>query len=195
MSLSPVIYRIGLLLLNIICSTWQIKVSGTKPIDKGIVLFWHGLMLPGWYIFRKSSAYAVVSLSKDGQILSDLLSSWNFKLIRGSSSKGGRQVLEEITNICSEKIILMTPDGPRGPKNEMKPGAVIASVRTGSPIYLCKINIGMKYIFKKSWDNFILPLPFSRISIDFSEPIRLSNDLSNEEISNEILKIQNELNQ
>jgi len=190
----PLKYRIAGILVSILSSSWRIKISGNRPRKSGIVLFWHGYMLPGWLAFKNTGSYAVVSLSKDGRILSHLLSNWGLSLIRGSSSKGGREVLNEITKVCTEHIVLMTPDGPRGPKYNMKPGAVIASVRTGAPVYLCRISIGSKFIFKKSWDNFILPLPFSKVLLDYSKEYYFDNNLTNDEINVEINKLEQELN-
>jgi hypothetical protein len=89
-------YRFFVFLINLISKTWRIQVIGEKP-NGGIVVFWHGKMLPGWYNLRKSQCVAVVSQSKDGQILSNILQKWGFELVRGSSSKGGKEVLKIIS--------------------------------------------------------------------------------------------------
>jgi lysophospholipid acyltransferase (LPLAT)-like uncharacterized protein len=179
-------YKIVVLLLDVISKTWRIKVIGQLPNSPSIVVFWHGFMLPVWKLFSKKNPVGVVSQSKDGQILSDLLGKWNFDLIRGSSSKDGKEVLASIVQNASKRIVLMTPDGPRGPKNIFKAGAVIASIRSNSPIVFCGVNISCKKIFTKSWDSFVLPLPFSKITISLSEPLQIKNDLDRIEIDNMI---------
>jgi lysophospholipid acyltransferase (LPLAT)-like uncharacterized protein len=88
----------------------------------------------------------------------------------------------------------MTPDGPTGPIYKFKAGAVIASMRSGSPLYLCSAKIGRAKIFASSWDNFSLPLPFSKIILYFSDPIEVDKDKSKEEIGLLINKCETELN-
>jgi len=187
-------HKLVVSLINLVSKTWRINVIGDIPEMPAIIIFWHGLMLPGWKIFSDKSPYAVVSQSKDGEILSALLKKWGFKLIRGSSSKSGKEVLAEITLNAQDNYLLMTPDGPRGPINKMKPGALIASLRTGTPLYLCGIKINSKITFDRSWDKFQLPLPFSKIEITYSQPFILSKELSREEISKKIEELEKELN-
>jgi lysophospholipid acyltransferase (LPLAT)-like uncharacterized protein len=162
-------YKLAISFINIISKTWRIKIEGDKP-HKGIVLFWHGKMLPGWKVLSDKNPKAVVSQSKDGEILSAILQKWGFELIRGSSSKGGKEVLNNIVESARDSLILMTPDGPRGPAEQMKAGAVIASQRAEVPLTLCGILIERKKIFEKSWDKFEFPMPFSKIIVKYSKP-------------------------
>jgi lysophospholipid acyltransferase (LPLAT)-like uncharacterized protein len=191
---SKILKKTGLWLMNIIAATWRFQFESPKPAEKGIIVFWHGYMLPGWYAFRNSDAIAVISLSKDGEILADLLKNWGFDFIRGSSSRGGKEVLNEIVNKASDKLILMTPDGPRGPAQKMKAGAVVAAQRAQVPLYLCGIKISHKYTFYKSWDKFALPLPFAKIRISYSDAIMIDENLTNDEINNKILELEEKLN-
>ena len=188
-------HRIALLLLNLFSFTWRINYKNADFSRKGIVVFWHGYMLPGWFSFKNTKASAVISLSKDGDILSYLLSDWGFEFIRGSSSRGGKEVLDEIITKAKNNWILMTPDGPRGPKQEMKAGAVVAAQRAQVPLYLCGINVYCKYTFKKSWDNFILPMPFSKIDIEYSESIYINPELTKDEIDKKIKELEKKLNE
>ena len=187
-------YKIAVSMINLVSKTWRINVTGKIPEKPAIIVFWHGLMLPGWKMFGGKLPYAVVSQSRDGEILSALLKKWGFRLIRGSSSKSGKEVLAEITINSQENYVLMTPDGPRGPIYKMKPGALIASLRTGTPLYFCGIKINRKKIFERSWDKFQLPLPFSKIEITYSQPYIFSKELSREEIAEKIVELERELN-
>ena len=187
-------YRLIIFLLNLLSKTWRIQTSGyAGDFTKGIVVFWHGSMLAVWKYFAKYQPVAVVSLSKDGEILSRLLSKWGFSLIRGSSSRKGKEVLEEIVKATSEKLILMTPDGPRGPIYVMKPGAVVSASRSGVPIYLCGVKINYKHTFIRSWDKFQLPLPFSRIEINVSQPYFIEKMADKEIIDLKISELQTNL--
>ena len=187
-------HKVAVSLLNIISRTWKVSIEGKFPSKPGIILFWHGKMLPAWKSFSKYAPVGVVSQSKDGQILSALLKKWNFELIRGSSSKGGKEVLQQMQNKAKNNFLLITPDGPRGPYQKMKPGGVITAHRTSVPVYLCGVIIRKKKIFENSWDKFNLPLPFTSIILNFSEKIEVSNNLGKNEIDQLIEKLEKDLN-
>ncbi len=155
--------------VDLIAGTWKINVEG-EPQNCSIIAFWHGEMLPVWKYFSKTNSAAVVSLSKDGELLSELLYYWQYDLIRGSSSKNGKEVLNKMVNNLSHKNVLITPDGPRGPNRRMKVGAVVSAIRANSKIFLVKVKFGWHIRFRKSWDKFVLPLPFSKINLSFIRP-------------------------
>lgn len=175
-------HKFGIFLLRLISKTWSFDIIGNIPEKPAIIAFWHGLMLPVWKYFSKYNPTAVVSLSKDGEVLSNILEKWSYSLIRGSSSKGGKEVLESIVEEAKNNYTLITPDGPQGPVYEFKPGAVIASQRSGVPLILCGVKINSKKIFQKSWDKFQVPCPFSKIILNFSEPIKIIKESDKEEI-------------
>jgi lysophospholipid acyltransferase (LPLAT)-like uncharacterized protein len=182
-------YKIAVFLLNMLSKTWRIRImEGDIPEKPAIIVFWHGLMLPGWKLFEGKNPKAIVSLSKDGEILSSLLKKWGFEVIRGSSSKNGKEALELIINNAVDNYVLITPDGPQGPANKMKAGAVVACQRSGTKLYLCGITINSKKIFNKSWDKFQLPYPFSIVNIRFSEAIEIEKSLDKKEITTFISK-------
>jgi lysophospholipid acyltransferase (LPLAT)-like uncharacterized protein len=171
-------YKIVINLLNLLSKSWRIKLSGyDKTLDNGIIIFWHGYMLPVWKKFSVCNPVGVVSL-----------------LIRGSSSRKGKEVLDEIIASANEnRIILMTPDGPQGPPMQMKAGAAVAASRTGVPIFLCGVKIYNKWNFTKSWDNFSLPKPFSKIELILSEPFYIQKDADKELINSKISELQTKL--
>jgi lysophospholipid acyltransferase (LPLAT)-like uncharacterized protein len=181
-------------LINLISLSWRIRIKGQFPEKPAIILFWHGKMLPVWKAFSKYSPTGVVSKSRDGEILSGLLKKWNFSLIRGSSSTDGKIVLNKIIEAAGGNFILMTPDGPRGPSGIMKAGGVVSAQRSGVSLYLCGVKISKKYEFKKSWDNFNLPMPFSSIILNFSDCKIVDKSADRNEINKLIDIYTNELN-
>ena len=184
-------YKIGIFLINLIARTWRIKLIGNYPDNPAVIAFWHGKMLPGWYLFRNRKSSAIVSSSKDGEILTQILSKWGFNVVRGSSDKGGKEALRQMINqLMDGYYLLITPDGPKGPPERMKAGAVISAQRANVPLFLCGIRIKRKYIFKKSWDKFEFPLPFSRIDIVMYENIYINNSLNREEIDKIISELE-----
>ena len=182
-------------LININNSTLRLRIVN-KPIDTSnkIFIFWHSKMLIGWWLFKKENCLALVSKSKDGDILTRLLHNWKYNVIRGSSSKGGKDALEQIIGeITDSNSVVITPDGPRGPAREIKNGALIISNRTGYPIIPVKIKYSKKNILKKSWDRFEIPLPFSKCEVSFGKhfyykEFLYDNDLSSfkQEISSQM---------
>ncbi len=149
----------------------------TKSIinsGKVIIAMWHGKMFTAVYFFPKKlrkKMYPLVSQSKDGELIAYILKKQGFKTeIRGSSSRGGLKALSTMVKKLNEgSIVLITPDGPRGPRRELKDGIILVAQKTNSPI------VGMSFIAEKvkvfnSWDKFELPLPFSKIKIVFSKP-------------------------
>jgi len=181
------IQQLGLIilppLLDLLTKTLKIEIENEKSLQSGnyVLMFWHGKMLAGWWLGRNKNFYAVVSQSKDGEILSRLLKRWNFKLIRGSSSKDSKEVMREMVEVLQKGYSLaITPDGPRGPREEMKIGGLIAAVRAQKPIVLCGIVYEKKKIFN-SWDKFELPKFFSKVKIRLSEPKLFPTGLTKEE--------------
>lgn len=187
-------YQIFTNIVNLISRTWIIKISGNIPKEPAIVAFWHGEMLPVWKYFSKFKPIAIVSPSKDGEILANLLKKWNYRLIRGSSDKKSKETLNQIIESAKDSLVLITPDGPRGPLHKFKPGAVVASMRANVGLYLCSVEIKRKIIFKKSWDKFIFPLPFSKILLKISGPINIPSNSIREDVDYYIDLAENILN-
>jgi len=148
----------------------RVPPEGMPDARHGVVFaFWHGRMVTGWLLTRRlfpnAALSAVVSLSPDGQILSDTLARLGFHLIRGSSSRGRDEVRAGIAGqLRSGGIIAVTPDGPRGPIHQFKYGTVRLASENRSPILFADI-IFERCSTLKSWDRFEIPMPFSRVVV------------------------------
>lgn len=163
--------------------TIKIEISGDdKRNKKAIFIFWHKNMLIGWNLFKNKGYSALVSQSKDGQILSNILYKWNYDIVRGSSSKGGKEAIDTIINSKNVNSIVITPDGPRGPSMEIKNGPLILSNKTSLPIIPVNINYLNKRVLKKSWDKFEVPLPFSKCIISFGDEFFYKEYLPEDEL-------------
>ncbi|MBI3258884.1 MAG: DUF374 domain-containing protein [Ignavibacteriae bacterium] len=169
-------------LLHILASTWRITTEGNHQYQIAVIAFWHGTMLGCWKYFGGKRASAVTSLSKDGDVLALLLKKWKYNVIRGSSSKGGGEVLDQMTENARTSLVLVTPDGPRGPIHQFKAGAAVAAQRAEVPLVLCKVEADWK-ITLRSWDKFEIPLPFSKITIKFLSPVFISKDAERDEMT------------
>ncbi len=182
-------------LFRLLASTWRITVEGNIPSRPAVIAFWHGYMMPAWKYFSRLRPAAVVSSSKDGQILACLLERWNYTLVRGSSTRGGKEALDAVVDLLKDNLVLITPDGPRGPVFRFKAGAAVASLRTGAPVCLCSVHINKSKILRKSWDKFHIPCPFTRITLTIAPPVTVPAGSSREETDNCILNMENTLNE
>ncbi len=177
-------YRLVALLADLLCRTLRIEKSGDGPLREalasgkpGIILFWHGSMFVGWWWLRRRGLAALVSRSRDGERLGAVLRAWGYALIRGSSSRGGKEAMESMAAaVQAGRFLCITPDGPRGPRGVMKIGAVVTAQRTGVPVFLLSIVLRRRKALR-SWDAFALPLPFTRCTVTVSEPIDVDPSL------------------
>jgi hypothetical protein len=196
-ALRVILWRVALLW----CKTLKITRVNADQFDelrrngKNVVIaFWHGSMFVGWFLHRPKTNWnisALVSQSNDGEFLSTILERWNYTMIRGSSHLGGKEAMElMVDEVEKGNSLAITPDGPRGPRHEMKMGAVRVAQRTEVPLILVGIAASRKKQLR-SWDKFEVPLPFSSIVAKYSEPIIVPKELNNESLDEFKLKLQN----
>ena len=144
-----------------------VQDSAQRPL----LAIWHGRLLYFIYLYRHIKGAVLVSQSKDGELISQVLARFGIHATRGSSSRGGTQaLLQMIKRIQQGYYGAFTPDGPRGPRYHVKAGVVSAAQKTGTPILPAVYNAKWKRVLQ-SWDRFIIPLPFSRIVVVYGEPI------------------------
>lgn len=171
-------------IMNLYIKTLRIQVHNAPDFNHCFIfIFWHSKMLLGWWLFKNKNFVALVSKSKDGEILNHLLNKWNYKVIRGSSSKGGKEALEEIISLVKKNnTAVLTPDGPRGPAHNIKNGVLVISSECGIPIIPIKIKYYKKRFLKKSWDKFQIPLPFSKCEVYFGNKYHYGSFLKENEL-------------
>ncbi len=139
----------------------------------GIVAIWHDrTMLPIYYC-RHKGLWAMISLSRDGELQNRLVRSRGYKTIRGSSgAQGVRAFLEAAKRIKEGAVIAITPDGPRGPAKVVQAGTVLLADRAGCDIL--PIGVACNSVWKmNSWDKHTIPKPFSRALILFGSPVKV----------------------
>lgn len=136
-----------------------------------LLAFWHDRLLYFIHHYRHITGTALVSQSKDGELISQVLAGFGLHATRGSSSRGGREGLRQLIERVQQGYHgAFTPDGPHGPRYHVKAGLVRAAQRTGAPILPVVYNAKWKRVLR-SWDRFIVPLPFSRIVVVYGKPI------------------------
>ena len=154
-------------------------IKSGKPI---MLCVWHGrLLFPSWYIRHHTTLHIISSRHADSEILAHILRKWGYGLIRGSTNKGGMNVIKEMTKIFSKGgMIAVTNDGPKGPARIAKSGSIGLAIKNNVKI-ISVTGSATKYWQIKSWDRFMLPRPFGKIQIVVSAPMDITEQLSTSE--------------
>jgi hypothetical protein len=180
--------------LKVIKENYEVIEILNSKKQNYVLAFWHGTMILPWYLHGSPGFAALTSKSKDGDLLAKILKKWNYRVVRGSSSTGGDVALGIMVDYAKNKYsIAITPDGPRGPKQKFKAGAVITAKKSNIPIILAGVGFKRKKILD-NWDKFEIPYFFTTAKIIYSEPIYIESNLSYEETSAVISKCDEELN-
>ncbi len=138
-----------------------------------VAVFWHGEFLVLPYLHRHRKIAIIISRSQDGDIATEVVRRYGFKVIRGSSTRGAEAAaLETIGYIKDNYTIALTGDGPKGPYHELKPGPVWFAQKMGIPIVPATIRF-KRCIRLKSWDSFFIPMPFTKGVIVYAEPVSM----------------------
>jgi lysophospholipid acyltransferase (LPLAT)-like uncharacterized protein len=140
---------------QLFCGKYLIDYSAREPVGQGA----HQLKV-GW----------LISPSVDGEIGAMMVQRLGGHVIRGSSTATGAKALRDYYQALVKDGVspVITPDGPRGPRFEFNPGAILLAQMSGRPIVPLAFAASRAWLIK--WDKFVLPVPFSRIAIAVGEP-------------------------
>lgn len=168
--------------------SYRLEVEGWEKVEEKLagqesVVFscWHGKLWVPSYFLRDLGIYALSSLSRDGSYMTKILHRLGWKTVRGSSSRGAsRSLLKLYRKIKNGASAALTPDGPTGPLHQVKPGIIFLQEKAGSFLVPIGVDASWKKNFN-SWDDFLLPLPFSKTALVFAEPFKFEAGLKMEE--------------
>jgi lysophospholipid acyltransferase (LPLAT)-like uncharacterized protein len=183
------IHWVACLLTSTMRFRWENDSSGLRQEGRPLILcVWHNRLPLSLMMYRQWTEKArapfrlaaLVSASRDGALMTCVLRRFGVEPARGSSSRRGREALLELA-VWTERgyDIAFAPDGPRGPKYEMKPGIVVLAQMTGRAIVPASYHLSRK-ITLKSWDCLQIPLPFSTCVFRYADPIPVSRKLREE---------------
>ena len=160
-----------------------------KSSKRIIFAIWHNRLMLSAILYQRyvgkfapeRRMAAIVSASRDGGMLAQVLEDFGIVPIRGSSSRRGGLALVEMTT-CAERgfDLAITPDGPRGPRYEAQDGVIATAQFTGLPIVPVAYHLNWK-IRLKSWDGFQVPLPFARCDVVIGQPLAVPREISDEQ--------------
>ncbi len=158
-------------------------INSGRPI---MVCVWHGrLVFPSWYLrLKTTNVHAIASRHTDAEIMARILRRWGYGLIRGSTRKGGKAVVQKMADVFKNAgIIAVTNDGPKGPPRIAKAGSTGLALQYNVQIVTIT-GSATKFWQMKSWDRSMLPKPFGTIHIIVSPPLDISEkpDTTDEEV-------------
>jgi lysophospholipid acyltransferase (LPLAT)-like uncharacterized protein len=169
--------RVAGIAVRILARTWRVQEihqaggdivrQRERPV---IFCLWHSELLCHMWNFRGLGIVVLISEHGDGEIAARAAASMGYHTIRGSSSRGAERALLALVRAVEEGAhVAVTPDGPRGPAESFAPGALIAAQRSGAPIVLLRATASRCWRLR-SWDRFIIPKPFARVTIVVGAP-------------------------
>lgn len=136
-----------------------------------IYIAWHSRLLLLPYLYRHRGLRVLISRSEDGAMIAGLVRRFGFVTVRGSSSRGGAEGLRALARAIRQgHSVVVVPDGPRGPREVLKPGVVALARLTGAPVVPAALAASSEWR-ARSWDEFRIPKPFSRCVVRFGAPI------------------------
>jgi lysophospholipid acyltransferase (LPLAT)-like uncharacterized protein len=182
--------RVVWALIRLIGLTWRFEViaeDGVTPVVSGqkagpeIYCFWHQCVLPCAMYFQRSGAVILISRSFDGELITRILRMFGFDAVRGSSSRGAQEGLLGLNRVIeSGRTAIFTADGPRGPIYQTKMGPIKLAQMTGAPIGAFHLEPHRAWKMR-SWDEFLVPKPFTRICVSWAQWTHVPSDLAPEE--------------
>jgi lysophospholipid acyltransferase (LPLAT)-like uncharacterized protein len=198
---APWLVAFGYYLLQIWARTLRFEIEdraeviNAPPNERYIGALWHNRLLLFPFVLKRylpqRQGAALISTSRDGAILADLVERFGYEVVRGSSSRKGASAMRRLAEvIASGRDVVITPDGPRGPAYELGQGIVFLAQQTGAAV----VPVNMEYSScwrLRSWDRFILPKPFAKVRVIFGKPHRVAQTSTEEEFELERERMQN----
>ena len=166
--------------LNVLARTWRIRVINGEAVRNlraselpFIFALWHGHLLPLLWHHRDEGVKVLISEHRDGELVARAAESLGYGLIRGSTTRGAdRALISLVRELQAGHEVAITPDGPKGPAGKFAPGALIAAQRSGSFILPVAASASRSWRLK-SWDKFMIPKPFARVTVAYGPPTKI----------------------
>jgi len=172
-------------------------ILGKPVMENYIGALWHNRLLIFPLVLRRffpnRPGAALISASRDGDLLTDAIHRFGYEVIRGSSSRLGASAILQLTGeLASGRDVVITPDGPRGPAYELGPGIVFLAQKSGASVL--PMNMEYSHCWRLgSWDRFIIPRPFSKVRVLISQPLRVDATSNPAQFEAQRLRVQNAL--
>jgi 3-deoxy-D-manno-octulosonic-acid transferase len=169
----------GKVLLSLLGASWRFDYrrppSGRAGRRRGhpvLFSFWHGLQLPLIYTYRNEGVTVLVSRHRDGEYVARILEAMGFHTVRGSTTRGGAEAMRELAGLLMHGAdCAISPDGPKGPAGRARPGFAHISRLSRRAVVPMAVSAWPR-IRLRSWDRFMLALPFARMVVVEGRPLK-----------------------
>ena len=155
---------------------WAADVTG-----RFLYAVWHDVLFFPLLMAKPQNMSALASRHQDGSYVAEILRLLNVQPFRGSTARGGAQAVRQLLGVAQQLHITLTPDGPRGPRREMKDGIVFLASRTGLGIVPAAFSCRRGLRIQGTWTDMLLPLPFTTTYCLLGEPIYVPSEMTREE--------------
>lgn len=161
--------------------TLRLTESGREHVDAAratgrpiLFVMWHNRLLYLGYLLAREHLVVMASRSRDGDLVARVAHDHGIAAVRGSTSGGGALAARALARAMRERRLAgaITPDGPRGPRCFLQPGALLVARLAGALVVPVAIGFSRKKVFR-SWDAFQFPWPFARARLVFGNPVSL----------------------
>jgi lysophospholipid acyltransferase (LPLAT)-like uncharacterized protein len=181
----PLAAVLGAGVVRAIGATWRFTVSDAPEYsaalargERFVYAFWHSALLPLAVLHRHEGIAVLVSRHRDGELITRIIERLGFVAARGSSTRGGEAgVRGMLAWAGQDRHLAVTPDGPRGPAEQVKPGALYLAERTGRRMVPIGVAADRTRAFR-SWDRFRVPWPFARVLVSHGAPFAPPHSLT-----------------
>lgn len=151
---------------------------------------WHDLAILAAFGGRHTNTIALTSQHRDGSFVESTLRAVQVKTVRGSTGRGGGRAARRLLDIAKASDIIITPDGPRGPRRQLSRGIIYLASRSGRPIVPTAFGCSNAWEIQGSWTTQVIPKPFSRGIFAAGEPVEVPGDLGRDEIESYRMQVQ-----
>jgi len=190
---------LGAALIWLLGKSWRITMVGQENVEKVwkqnhrvIYAFWHGRLLVLTYTHRRQGIGILISQHRDGEFIARIVQRMGVAPVRGSSTKGGAKGVLEMVRAGQNHDLAITPDGPKGPRYKVQPGAAYLASRAGIPLIPMTSSAKSAWVLK-NWDRFMIPKPFTRVAVLIGQPIWVDSEANQESLQQAGLKLEEEL--
>jgi lysophospholipid acyltransferase (LPLAT)-like uncharacterized protein len=159
-----------------------------------LYIFWHEYILFPLYLRGHCNMTMLLSRHRDAEVLAQAARYLGFQFVRGSTNRGGLAALRELLRNGRHTNLAITPDGPRGPRRRLAPGAIFVASRLGLPLVAMGFGYDRPWRVRRAWDRFAIPRPFSRARAVTSPPLHIPPDLDRQGIEHFRQRIESLLN-
>ncbi len=191
--------RVIIVFMRLVFWTCRIKVYAALPgtnayedvgDDRHFYSVWHDQIVMILFSGKPKRVAGLVSKHQDGSYVADVMRMLDVKPVRGSTKRGGAEALKQLLDAAEDYHITITPDGPRGPRHQIKPGIVFLASHTGRKIVPTAFACRSDWSIQGNWTDMMIPRPFTTIVAFGGHPLEVPPNLTREGIDEYAAKLE-----